>query len=320
MKELIEKQLINAYIEENDFEICQLSGGHINQSFLIKGKEEYVFQVLNRDLYEKHTDILISNYECYRKACDIRNADHDSWEYPVWLRDRGGEYLHRDKGGDIVRMYRYIPTDDPGDPSADPVIDQYEAGKGLGILHLILKNCKGIENIGTTAHLHDLSYHYGEYLKQDGSAKERVKDLDVLISKRIEGMLDIGVPTDSVIHGDAKISNMIVRKGMAAGFIDTDTIMKGSVFDDIADCARSCCLKADNGLDEIAFDKLIKGYEEGFGIPLKRDEVKLAKENIAKNRFMLGLRYYTDHLSGSRYFSEEYPGQSLKKACKLLLS
>ena len=229
--------------------------------------------------------------------------------------DKNEKYIHIDQDGNIWRMYSYIPSDDPG---LIKQTEYYEIGKGLGKLHTILKTCKNIKNIRTTSHLHDLSYYYKEYLKQSKEYDKRIRALDMSISDNIDKFLEIRVSADSIIHGDAKIGNMILRDGKVAGFIDLDTIMTGSVYDDIADCVRSCCLDSEGNIEKHALLPLIKGYEEISGNGLTLD-INHIEQIIKKNCFMLGLRYYTDYLSGKGYFSQDYPGQTLDKAGKLLL-
>ncbi|MBR3735299.1 MAG: hypothetical protein IKN07_05420, partial [Lachnospiraceae bacterium] len=53
-------------------------------------------------------------------------------------------------------------------------------------------------------------------------------------------------------------------------------------------------------------------------IMLTKEETELMPDIVDKICFELGLRYYTDHLSGSNYFAEQQPGQNLQKAKKWL--
>ena len=317
MNEKPNDQLISAYIQENVREIKRISTGHINQSFFIKGDNTYIIQALNKKLFLEHQDSLISNYLCYRSACEKYNTDNsDDYEFPVWLKDNEDRYFHCDLNGNIWRMYRYIPSDDAEYRN----VDKYEIGRGLWKLHFILKSCAGIKSIRTVSHLHDLSYYYKEYLYQNEKTVKRISDIDKVIKNNIDKYIKIKVPAGSIIHGDAKMSNMIIREGRVAGFIDLDTIMAGSLYDDIADCVRSCCMDNEGNMINHSFDSFIKGYEDASGSGFTQDSMNLIINNIEKNRFMLGLRYYIDYLSGKGYFSEEYPGQTLNKATKLLLS
>ena len=317
MREMVDYQLISAYISEKICSIKSISGGHINKSYLIKGENSYILQALNIGLFSNYLDILTDNYICFKASCDNYNKDKLSpFKYPEWITKIDGTYFLTDLSGKIWRMYKYIPSDDPDKIKET---DYLEIGKGLGKLHSILKTCKSIKKIRTTTHLHDLPYHYKEYLKQNEEYDRRVRDLDIFIGDNINRFLEITVPADNIIHGDAKIGNMIFRDGKVDGFIDLDTIMKGSVYDDIADCVRSCCLDCEGNIERHALSSILRGYEEGSGIEFTKDIIDLVRMNIEKNCFMLGLRYYTDYLSGNGYFSEDYPGQTLYKARKLLL-
>jgi Ser/Thr protein kinase RdoA (MazF antagonist) len=189
-------------------------------------------------------------------------------------------------------------------------------------MHRILQECpkdgiKGMKGIkGVFGHLHDLDHYYREYRMQDSSRHPRDRELDACISSRYEYFSDITVPGRNIIHGDAKLGNMIFRNGKTVGFIDLDTIMEGSCFDDIADCMRSCRVENDG---EKIWEFLV-GYEEGANISFTEDAVDLVLRNYHKNRFMLGMRYYTDYLAGNVYFRESYPGESLEKAGMNMLS
>lgn len=309
--------VINAYLNEEVTAVSELSGGHINGSYLVKGDGKYVLQCLNEGLYEGRQDILIKNYESYRRGCIEAGEDNMvpwSWEYPEWLKDGNGDYFHRDREGRLWRMYRYIPSDDP--TKREP-LDHYKIGKGLGRLHYILKKCRGIKGVDTTRHLHDLSYYYKEYHKQDTSGMDRFALIDEEIEKGYVYFMDLFVPGGNIIHGDAKVSNMITRDGEVVGFVDLDTLMEGASFDDLADCARSCCLDESGEIDQHSLVKLIHGYEEGSDVPLAADAIELVGRNTVKNLFMLGVRYYTDYLAGGKYFREEYKGQNLEKARSL---
>ncbi|MBR5407141.1 MAG: aminoglycoside phosphotransferase family protein [Lachnospiraceae bacterium] len=310
------EELINNFISEPVNGISELAGGHINASFLVDASEKYVLQRLNKNLYGGHLKELEHNYLQYSSACRESGNYVGKWYCPVWLRSRNGSFFHTDNAGNIWRVYRYMPSDPvPVMSSRDGA---FGIGRSLGKLHRILGKCTDIKTIETTKHLHDLEYHYGKFRMQDSSKTERVEELDHIISSKIDSMLHITVPAGKTIHGDAKVSNMIFEDGEAVGFIDLDTIMTGSVFDDIADCLRSCRAYEDGASEAEIITWFNMGYEEGAGIVFSKDEAELALQNVSRNRFVLGIRYYTDYLSSEGYFTEEYPGQSLEKARRLL--
>ena len=306
--------LIQEFIREPADDIIPLSGGHINTSFLVKGREDYVLQRLSRRLFADHLRQLEHNYLQYIKAFQSLNATSASWCYPEWIKDRDGLFFHTDEKGDIWRMYRYIPSE-PFTKQRDEV---FAAGHGLGRLHAVLCGIGDIWKIDTIFRLHDLGYHYERYRLLDDERRGRDKKLDRSIADNIEDMLRTDFRKDFVIHGDAKVSNMIFENGKVKGFIDLDTIMEGSVFDDIADCARSCCVDDDGKPSRQKMNALLSGYETGAGRTLSEEDREAAYAGVIRNMFMLGIRYYTDHLSKEGYFLEEYPGRNLEKARNLI--
>ncbi len=290
--------VLKAYIDDRIESIEVLEDGHINSSVLVKGRELYVLQCMNNRLYSNYLDELEHNYLRYRAACEKLYKSPGEWYCPDWIKDREGRFFHKDSDGNIWRLYRYIPSDDQHGACENT----YSIGKGLGKLHKVLKEYTDIKTIGSTAHLHDLSYHYDKYLRVGGTCP-RDSELDRIISDNIETMLDITVPTGGVIHGDAKVDNMLFKGGEVIGFIDLDTLMYGSLYDDIADCMRSCCIDDRGEVDSDRAAQLYRGYEDGSESRLSEDEISLIGRNLSRIRFMLGLRYYNDYLSGEGYFS-----------------
>lgn len=312
------EKVISAFLDEPVTNIRIISEGHINKTFLAGGRNGYILQCLNPELYRDHVCELLDNYDKYRRACDEKSCAPHPWICPEWLTDRDGQRLHTDDKGDIWRMYRYIPSDDPNDKISPATV--YEIGRGLGRLHAILKDCKGIRTVPTMAHLHDLKYHYDRYCGKRELKQNRIAELDRAIDRGIRDMMDVTVARDNIIHGDAKCSNMVFKDGIVVGFIDLDTLMEGSVFYDIADAARSCAVDEKGLCDRRKIGELLAGYEDGAKTSLEDGATALTVKHVARSRFILGIRYYTDYLFGEHYFAEDVPGRTLKRAKELLLT
>lgn len=130
--------------------------------------------------------------------------------------------------------------------------------------------------------------------------------------------LDIITPGISVVHGDTKLSNLIFRSGRVVGCLDMDTVMKGSLLEDIADCIRSCCI-CDGRFDEAAAVKLVRGYASTCGAMSEDTLLNTLPDIFNKICLELGLRYYTDSVSKEKTFIEKYPGYCRERA-KIMLS
>lgn len=132
------------------------------------------------------------------------------------------------------------------------------------------------------------------------------------------------VLSERVIHGDPKAANFLfAAEGDAAiSLIDLDTVKPGLLLHDLGDCLRSCCNPLGEGHDDIAairfipelFTALMRGYLEQAGDLLGAADRALLVSAAAVISFELGLRFFSDHLAGNRYFTITRPGQNLHRA------
>jgi Ser/Thr protein kinase RdoA (MazF antagonist) len=127
-----------------------------------------------------------------------------------------------------------------------------------------------------------------------------------------------------VIHGDPKAANFLfaVDADRAVSLIDFDTVKPGLLLHDIGDCLRSCCNPlgeghgdpADTFFDPDLFAALMTGYLRQAGHLLTPADRELLPAAVSLLSFELGLRFFTDHLAGDRYFKVTRPGHNLHRA------
>ena len=127
-----------------------------------------------------------------------------------------------------------------------------------------------------------------------------------------------------VIHGDPKAANFLFAAGedRAVSLIDFDTVKPGLLLHDLGDCLRSCCNPLgethvhpfDIEFDPAFFQALLAGYlpQAGHLLNLKDQELLVASALVIS--LELGLRFFTDHLTGNQYFRITSPGQNLHRA------
>ena len=323
----IREKIVPSFLHEHVEDVRVLDGGHINQSFCVITKEkQYVLQCLCSSRYTaEQIKALEQDYLLYRNACEAAAETGVFLECPQWIRDKDGSFFRTDETGDHWRMYGFIPGDMKTVPMSEN--DLVACGEGLARLHSVLSLIEGIPQ-AVYSHMHDLVYYYEEYCKQDQSEKMRVPELDQIIEAKIDGFLKLSYSKEDVVHGDAKLGNMIFSENNSQGrsrikaFIDLDTLMVGSRLEDIADLIRSCCKNREEDEARVT-QAILKGYQAAAkelsgDIMLTKEETEFMPDIVDKICFELGLRYYTDHLSGSNYFSEQQPGQNLQKAKKWL--
>ena len=312
------RELIRVFTDEAVTACIPVGCGHINDSYHVCTiKNEYILQRLNAKLFAGSTKALERNYILYRDACRENKNRTGEWEVPHWLSCSAGSFLYTDEEGACWRMYEYIKGKTLTAPFDTEDIKAF--GNGLSKLHFILEQMKETPQ-GVLSELHDTRGYYRDYEKIRESADESLHDrmLEAIIERKAQRILDISLPGMSVIHADAKIGNALFRGGSMISMIDLDTIMQGARLLDIADALRSCCMSG-GAFDNTLADAFVKAYQGSGYARLSKEECEALPEAFKLICYELGLRYYTDHLNGGIYFKQEYPGQDLDKAKKLLL-
>ena len=284
-----------------------LSGGNINESFLIEtGEERYVLQRLQKDM---DLEKLEHNYRLYSAVLKRRG-----WAYPVWLKNCDGSYFYTDCDGGTWRMYAYIEGDIPEPPLSNETL--YACGRGLAEMHAILRELPE-QPKAVYPHLHDLKRYYDNYfmLLSGGELRGENRDpyLETLIDAGINEMLSVQPDCGSVIHGDPKLQNILFRDGAVIGFLDMDTVMVGSLAEDVADCVRSCCA-FDGRFSASAAKRLLEGYQSVALQETAEEIISELPEVFNKINFELGLRYYSDAISNDKNFRDSDPKALLEKA------
>lgn len=127
-----------------------------------------------------------------------------------------------------------------------------------------------------------------------------------------------------VIHGDPKVANFLFAhdSDQAVSLIDLDTVKPGLLLHDLGDCLRSCCNPLGEGHEDPEetvfvphlFTAFMTGYLAQGADLLTESDRELVVRSAAVISFELGLRFFTDHLAGDRYFKVQRPGQNLHRA------
>ena len=303
------EDIIFKYINGAILSINPLGDGHINDTFLVEtGTGKYVMQRVKGSMDIESCE---HNYGLYSRL-----FEDSGWKYPVWIKNSDGKFFYTDETGSHWRLYSFIDGEILEAPIDDKML--YSCGKGIARMHMILGNIKGSPK-AVYPHLHDLRFYHDMYQKilksGDFLAENRDLAIEEKISAKAVSMLSIEQDSSDVVHGDAKLANILFKSGEVIGFIDFDTLMPGSRLEDLADCIRSCCTK-DGVLDKEKAEKIVQGYTDN--IPEKMvSGIEKLPDVYDKICFELGLRYYTDAIAKEKVFKEKYPGFRLDRARSL---
>ncbi len=139
----------------------------------------------------------------------------------------------------------------------------------------------------------------------------------------LEDARQAGILVLQPIHGDPKVDNFLFNEqGQVLGLLDLDTVAMGLVHHDLGDCLRSCCNRTgETGADvrSVTFDlplcrALLDGYFSGPDQVLTKTQREYIFAGVLLISFELGLRFFTDHLQGNRYFKVRREDENLLRA------
>ena len=324
--------------------ITPLGNGNVNDTYLVKaGQQRYVLQRLNTQVFRQPERVMgnlqVLSRHVHRRLSEGAETepsllDGRRWELPqvVCTRD-GAQAWHCCQNGGFWRTLTFVD-----EARSVEVIEHRqqasELGWGLGLFHRLISDLPVEELADTLEGFHITpryleSYHralVNTQVERSPLAEECVAF--IRDHEGIAGLLEQAKQRGELplrpIHGDPKINNMLLdsSSGAAIALIDLDTVKPGLVHYDIGDCLRSCCNplgEESTDFDAVHFDldlasAILEGYLAVAGPCLSATEVRYIPDAARLISFELGLRFFTDHLAGDRYFKANHPEHNLHRA------
>lgn len=314
--------------------IQPLGSGNINDTYLVEAEQPFVLQRINAEVFSQPRQVMdnLCQFVSHAHQRLSTNPFHRRWEVPNVLRTGDDQHHWLDLQGHIWRGLSFVPHTTTFNTIQD-LHHAMEVGYGLGCFHTLLSDLPSAHLVDTLPGFHITPNYLRQYdailIQTDTLAPEEHHCCDfiathrnraaVLENAKAEGHLPL-----RSIHGDPKINNILIDTStqQAVSLIDLDTIKPGLVHYDIGDCLRSSC----NPLGEetqhwkaVTFDvptcaAVLRGYLSSASTFLKPVEYDYIYDAIWLITFELGLRFFSDHLAGNRYFKTQRPGHNLQRA------
>lgn len=312
--------------------------GHINDTYALTYKindndtERYILQKLNKNVFPD-IDILMENMvnvtEFIQKKLLDRNEDVKNKCINI-IKTKDNRNYYIDEFEDNWRMTRLIENTKALDVVVDT--DLFEkTGKAFGEFINILDDYPANTLNEVIADFHNTVARYIQLEKaikcDTSNRRANCQDLidfaiehrhlcSIIINKLIKGEIPI-----RVTHNDTKINNILISRDTneAVCVIDLDTIMPGSLLYDFGDSIRSGCntaLEDETNLQLVDFDiamfeAYVKGFLEGLGTCITKEEKKLLAISAVIITYECGMRFLADYLNGNVYFKITYPEHNL---------
>lgn len=314
--------------------IQPFGAGNINDTFLVRlhSGGQRILQRLNPAVFPEPVRVMDNVRlvtEHLRQERDRNGIAPEKFRIISLFPGRTGDF-YRAADGSVWRLMTFI-----ADSRTCQVIRREkqagELGRALGIFHRLVSGLDPGRLAETLPGFHLTPRYLQHYdriaASQDGKDGPEIAFCRSAIDQR-RAMVTVleearGQLRHQVIHGDPKVTNFLFdRHGdRVVSLIDLDTVMPGLLLHDIGDALRSCCnpggetgRRGQTVFAPELFRSWLQGYFPAAGFLLTDEDRMRIIAAVLLMTFELGLRFFTDHLNGNRYFKIRFPGQNLQRA------
>ncbi len=320
--------------------------GNVNDTYIAIfrttfSEERVIVQKINRTVFN-HPEWIMDNMRAVTEHIHRRlELECDRWDR-IWQIPRviscydGRDYFI-DESGEYWRAITLIASARSFDRPQNTE-HAFEAGTVLAQFHRLLSDMNTDQLRDTLPGFHVTPQYLAQYDKTlAGRGRQivnqgaiEVRRLTRFIEQRrdlttvLQDALENGRLTERLIHGDPKVTNIMIDDftGKGTSIVDLDTVKPGLIHYDFGDALRSICNPAGEeaaNLREVYFDldlcrAFISGYLEIANEFLTTDDKALLYDAIRLLAFELGLRFFRDYLEGNVYFKVRHAEQNLNRA------
>jgi Ser/Thr protein kinase RdoA (MazF antagonist) len=318
--------------------VAEIGSGNINDTFLVTppGQAPFILQRISSQAFAR-PELVCANLQVISRHLPPQTVaarvPTRRWVVPQLLASHEQTPWWRDAAGNFWRAQSYVA----GAVTLTRLTSLEQArevGRGLAIFHSLVAAIPPGDLQATIPHFHQTPHYYQLY--QEACRAEcpppataladqchdfifqRANQLTILEDAKEQGELH-----ETVIHGDPKLANILFDSNthQACALIDLDTVGPGLLLYDLGDCLRSCCNLSGpiQKPEHTRFDlercrAILSGFlEQGRHLLSPGDQRHL----IAAIRLIpleLGLRFFSDYLTGCHYFKTASPQHTLQRA------
>lgn len=330
----VPSEVLKAFgFSEKDCKAERTGSGHINYTFLVRDKKDWILQRINTNVF-KEPDTIAANL---RLA-----ANHLKQHFPDYLflnaiQTTEGKEMAFDLLGNPWRLFPYIPDTLTLD-KVDLTEQAFEAARGFGELSKKLNSVEVNLFKPTIPKFQDLTWRNEqletairnsteERKSQARKAMQMAAEFSFLVND-YKVFTSTGKLKPRVVHNDTKINNILfnAKTGKAVCVIDLDTLMPGYFIYDLGDMVRtfvSPVSEEEKDVSKVAFrkpfyDALLEGYLSEMNSSLSAEEHVAIPFAGLMMTYIMAIRFLADFLNGNIYYQIHYPEQNLVRAMNQL--
>ncbi|WP_434687675.1 phosphotransferase enzyme family protein [Pseudanabaena minima] len=317
-------------------DIQPFGSGNINDTFLVSLQEveaqPFILQRINTKVF-REPKLVMQNMRIY--ANHVRDRLQKSpldrrWDIPKILPTQQGQDYWKTDSGEFWRSLSFIANSQSFDVMGN-IEQAREVGYALGTFHHLTSDLVPEQLADTLAGFHVTPRYLQQYEEIFGTRSiNKSPEIDyclrfvsdrkglahILESAKADGKLPL-----RTMHGDPKVNNILFDRQtqLAVSIVDLDTVKSGLVHYDIGDCLRSGCNVIGEETEQwqdVQFEMelcqgILQGYLSTARSFLTEYDYTYIYDAIRVITFELGLRFFTDYLSGNIYFNVKHPEHNL---------
>ncbi len=332
------------FVDSKVLKIELINSGNINKTYIVEylcnsKKSKFILQRLS-DIFNSHETVNMNHkfiIDHMNKKINNNDLDFTRWELPKLIKCKSNNQFVFPFESSFWRAMAYIDES----YSIEFLEDEktaYETGIGLAKFHLFCSNFDSSKLEDSIKNFHDIEFYINKYTDSinqfdyetfDNKVNIRIRSLTLRISNLIPYIYSLffsmkeKLVDHNVIHGDPKLSNFLfdIKHKYVVSIIDLDTVSKGFLLTDVADCIRSISNVAGEdpkNIENVCFDiKTCMSFLEGYSFISNVKEnhsFKFLLEFIYLIIFELTIRFLTDFLQSNSYFKVKYETHNLFRA------
>ncbi|MEI6807412.1 MAG: aminoglycoside phosphotransferase family protein [bacterium] len=326
--------------------ITAYGSGNVNDTYLAIfrttfSEERVVVQRINTSVFSRPEWIMenmrVVTEHVHRKLEREQDLADRIWQMPRVIPSKDGKDFHVDSEGNYWRVITLMASAKAYDKTTN-ADHAFEVGTVLGQFHRLISDIDPSRLHDTLPGFHKTPLYLQKYdetvrtqsaralLDKSIEARRLVRFIEERrdLAKVLESALENGELAVRLIHGDPKVTNIMIDDvtGKGTSIVDLDTVKPGLVHYDFGDAVRSVCNPAGEettNLNDVVFDldlceAIFKGYMINGLQFLTQSERKYLFASVRLLPFELGLRFFQDYLAGNVYFRVRSEEQNLNRA------
>ncbi|MCW1961359.1 phosphotransferase enzyme family protein [Chryseobacterium viscerum] len=321
--------IVIQFIGTDHYDLTPITDGLINTTYLLENKDQgkkFILQKINNHVF-KRPEVIVNNHLMIN---EILRSNNYQFQIIEPIPSLTGKLLVKDTNDDPWRMLSFVENS-VSFLTVPSLQTAFEAAKTFSYF-LTTVNTEKLPAIeDTLPDFLNFEKRVADYKNALKDAAPQLKEnakAEIEITNQLLSLPDQWIEMEKnnqipkrIIHADVKISNILFDQNhKPLAVIDLDTMMISTILYDFGTMIQSYTntTHEDDGNARNNFKpEMYKAVKEGFLFYLKEKLTPEESDNLDYAAqvaiYIQELRFLTDYLNGSTYYSTKYPEHNLDR-------